>query len=467
MDCEDCSTVADVTIICTASVSTDDVLSSGDGSGDGVFTLPVIIGIVAGALVFFLCLGFCFCQHRRRAHKGSQTFDDSTHSRISQKPGGAMFGGGAAASAAVSSVGGPAAANKNNNNAPPPAYITSAVGETVGSPIPLAASGAKGTSGDVGLLARGRDAGGSFKPNHNLPAFEGIFASRNGGGGGGESSQGGAGPKSGGGGTLAHPAAVEMAKYSNPEMLRKDSMAAAAAAASAASRSQGGGTGGGGGGSATELNDGFSSVLSSGVVEEGNFSQQPPPPRAQQQEQEESEDGGGGGITWTAGQNLNNHRRGYNDQPSESYGGDSAAGSVYDLQAPDDVEQHAYHQGYDDSVAASSPGAYSMYSHYTAGGGTYAGGAGGAGPGSELWSSDDGGSSRMGDRPVSRGYRGGGGGSGIGGAGGRGNAGGATIPSPAGLVARADWNSKRNMGGGGGGGGGGAGARGEDSQQRR
>ncbi|CAM9481873.1 unnamed protein product [Scytosiphon promiscuus] len=439
VDCDECSEVAEVTVVCTAAVSTDDVLSSGD-SGDGVFTLPVIIGIVAGGLVFLLCIGFCFCQHRRRVHKGSQTFDDSTHSRMSHKPGG--FGAnGAAVSATASSVGGGPA-----GSAPPPAYIT-AVDETVGNPIPLGAAGGGGggglargkdASGDVGLLSRGRDAG-SFKPSHNLPAFEGIFASRNGGDGG---SPGGAGQKTAA--TAAHPAAVEMAKYSNPEMMRKDSMAAAAAAASAASRSQGAA------GSATvgdtDMNsrdDGFSSVLSSGVVEEGDFShqhqQQRPAPRSRQP----AAGGGGGGddagITWTAGQNLN-HRRGY-EQASESYGGDSAAGSVYDLQAPDDEEQHPY-QGYDDSVAASSPGAYSMYSHYTAGGGAYAGG----GTGSELWSSDDGGSSRVEDRAGA-----GGSGSGM-----------PTIPSPAGLVARADWNSKRNMGAGGGG----EGARGGDPQRR-
>ncbi|CAM9857111.1 unnamed protein product, partial [Hapterophycus canaliculatus] len=190
VECDECSEVADVAVVCTAAVSTDDLLSSGDG-GDGVFTLPVIIGIVAGALVFCLCLGFCFCQHRRRVHKGSRTFDDSQHSRVSHKPGGGGGGGGggfanvAAVSVAASSVGGGQAAG----GPPPPAFIAAA-DEAVGSPIPLAAAGAVGRaggrdgSGDIVLLARGRGAG-SFKPNHATPAFEGIFASRNGGGGGG------------------------------------------------------------------------------------------------------------------------------------------------------------------------------------------------------------------------------------------------------------------------------------------
>eukprot|EP00903_Cladosiphon_okamuranus_P010056 g9532.t1 len=424
VDCETCSEVAPISVVCTAEVGADDgALGTGDGDGGGALALPAIIGIAAGGLVLLLCLGFCFSRRKKQAHKGSHTFaDDSEHGMAQQKN----------VSSRGAAVAGPtdyasASASANGSRGPLPAY-SDAVGETVESPLGAGATAGAG-SGSLGLIAKGANAK-SFKPNSgpNNPAFEGIFATRGsggGGGGGGNSSQGGNSAS-----TMAHPPAVEMrSKFGNPEMMRKDSMAAAAAAAaasaSAASRSQGGS-----GMHDVDMNSprGFGNVLSSGVVEGRSRGtppqqQQRPPPRAARGTGLEG-GGDGGGITWSAGQNLNHHRRG--GYPASDFGGDSAAGSVYELQPPDDDEdlEHTYHDdGCVDSVAASSPGAYSMYSHYTAGGGTY--GGGGAG---DTWSSDEG----SGLRPDDRVGGGGVGGGGVGGGGG----GSGTIPSPATLGAR-------------------------------
>lgn len=423
MDCEDCSEVAPVSVVCTADVGgTDGILGGGDGDGDSALALPAIIGIAAGGLVLLLCLGFCFSRHKKRAHKGSHTFaDDSEHSMAKNAAGPAGMGG----VAAVAGGGGvPTDSSGNGSRGPLPAY-SAAVGETVESPLGPGAVGAAsgGGSGGLGLISKGANAK-SFKPTQGPtnPAYEGIFATRSSAGGGG-SSQGGHSAS-----TMAHPPAVEMrSKFGSPDMGRKDSMAAAAAAAAAsasvASRSQGGGSGM----HDVDMNSsgGFANVLSSGVVADGR-SRGTPPQQRQRQPARGAARGAGlegdadaGGITWSAGQNLKNHHRrgGY---PASDFGGDSAAGSVYELQPPDDDEEleHTYHdEGCDDSVAASSPGAYSMYSHYTAGGGMY----GGGGPG-DTWSSDEGSGLRPDDR--------------VGGGGGGGRQGGAAIPSPATLGAR-------------------------------
>ena len=82
--------------------------------------------------------------------------------------------------------------------------------------------------------------------------------------------------------------------------------------------------------------------------------------------------GDGSGVKWSAGQNL--EPRGVYDDGVASQFSDSAAGSVFSIHPPPDdlLQEHTY--DCDSSVAASSPGAYSMYSHFTAGGGTYVGG---------------------------------------------------------------------------------------------
>eukprot|EP00752_Nemacystus_decipiens_P008972 g8010.t1 len=412
--CVDCSEVAPISVVCTADATDDSILGSGDGGGgDEALALPAIIGIAAGGLVLLLCLGFCFSRHKKRAHKGSHTFaDDSEHSMAQQKNAAAGYaaGGGAAVSG-----GAPTDSSVNDSRGPLPAY-SAAVGETVESP--LGPSG--GGSGGLGLISKGANAK-SFKPTQGPtnPAYEGIFATRSSAGGGGGSQAGHSAS------TMAHPPAVEMrAKFGSPEMGRKDSMAAAAAAAAAsasvASRSQGGS-----GMHDVDMNSpgGFGNVLSSGVVD--GRSRGTPPQEQPRQRQQPPGSGAGdtGGITWSAGQNLNNNRHRRGGYPASDFGGDSAAGSVYELQPPDYDEEleHTYHDdGREDSVAASSPGAYSMYSHYTAGGGMY-----GAGPG-DTWSSDEGSGLRPDDR--------------VGGVGGRGGGtvpqGATAIPSPATLGAR-------------------------------
>lgn len=107
----------------------------------------------------------------------------------------------------------------------------------------------------------------------------------------------------------------------------------------------------------------------------------------------------GDGVVWSAGQNYVPAERGGREvsgrrlatsdsyrQPAGARGGsggaplpgnyiDSAAGSMYSMN-PDNVADHVY---YDDaSMPASSPGGYSMYSHFTAGGHTLYGPSGAA-----------------------------------------------------------------------------------------
>lgn len=417
VDCADCAEVATVSVSCT---STDDTtLTSGDG-GSGSFSLAGIIGIAVGGLVVLLCLGFCFSRHKKRGRKGSQTFDDSEHAanQSSQKVaggvGGAIGGGGVAIMRgdSGSTSGRGSGAGGVNSKGPIPSYAT-AVGDTIESP--LGGGGGVGRGGSAGSIDRGLIGNGkSFKQNHaggSTPAYEGIFASRPGSGGG----SGGGGIRPAPGPSMAHRPAVEMSKYAGP---RADSMAAAAVAASATARPQGGGAG--------DTPEAFAAVLSSGVVEGGPGGA----PQQQQAARGRATAGaaGAGGITWSAGQNLG-QRGGYDDEDISDYGDDSAAGSVYDLQPPTEALEHRYNTC-DDSVAASSPGAYSMYSHYTAGGGGVPYARGGRESGE--WSTSTGGDS---PRPNEDGMGAGGGGGGEG-ARGAGRRAAKRVPSPAGLVGR-------------------------------
>lgn len=436
VECVDCAEVAPITVVCTSTLGSGDTTLTSSEGDDGVLSLPAIIGIVAGGLVLLLCLGFCFCRRKKRGRKGSHTFaDDSEHTvnQNSQKVGGVGgvgigIGVGGSDVAIMrgdsSGMGGGASSGGGNGKGPVPSYTT-AVGDTIESPLGGGGggggvgSGGSVGSGDRGLIGNGK----SFKHNHaggSTPAYDGIFSSRPVGSGGGGRGGRIAAIAQGAGTTMPHRPAVEMSKYAGP---RPDSMAAAAAAvaASAPSRAQGSGAGGAGVGS--DSPEAFASVLKSGVVEGAAGAQALPPAR-----------GGaaaGGGIKWSAGQNLG-PQGGYDDEDISSYGDDSAAGSVYELQPTNDTLEHRYNTC-DDSVAASSPGAYSLYSHYTAGGGGVPSARGGVGSGD--WSSSNGDS----PRPEADGVAGG-----AGGVGGASRRTANSVPSPAGMVARVDRHGRKN-----------------------
>lgn len=343
MDCEDCAELSDVSVACTP----EEVLVEGEGDGDGsgsdeTFTIPVIAGIAVAAAVLLLCLGFCAVRwKKKRDPLGNHTFaDDSEHgSSLARKatPGaGVVVGGeggsgsGGSGAGTVGTVGtAPGAADSGVSSAPFADVVVVA-------------------SSPVHVLAKdpAKKMAKSFKAGHEAAAgravYDGLFSSQ---GGGSATTNSRQGSRSG---------SVEISERRFTSDFRKDSMAAAAAAAAAASV-----------GSRSSL-------------------------AAQQQQQQvaypaaRAPAAGGGGargevggaITWSAGQVIHNRRRG--NGPAALDLEDSAAGSVYSTPAPEEeeeeeeevVEQHEYYD-YDDSVAASSPGAYSLYSHYTVGGGAY------------------------------------------------------------------------------------------------
>lgn len=326
MNCTDCAEVVSVSVVCTADV-TNTILGNDNDGDSKVFTIPVIIGITVGGVVLLCCLGLCIMWTKKGPPKGKHTFaDDSEHS-VGPK----MIGLAAVNTSVTSATASAAAGNgigdgNGSGNGTRSGTVPSAQGEAVRSPLDLA-----GTSKNAK----------SFKANHMVAEstlYDGIFHSHN------DNSRGGS---------------VEMEKKGSQSETRQDSMAKAAAAAGAA-RSR-----------AEEAEVGL-----------------PPPPKGILQKgvvnnERAAAGGGSGGITWSAGQDLDPRQQKSYD-PSDY--GDSAAGSIFSGGVPDDEDlEHPYYGECDDSVAASSPGANSMYSHYTAGGRTYIGGQ----ESETAWSSDD------------------------------------------------------------------------------
>lgn len=320
-----------MSVVCSTETVGTLTESSSDG---GFFTVPVIAGIAAGGALVCLILACCAWKCRR-SPKGNNSFaDDSEHS-MSQKQ--AMADGAGAAVGPGDGMGGMQAGS-----------------------VALVGAGAVG-AGQPGNR-------GVFKGAHAAPmqARSGMTMNN-------LSFNGHEGSSYDG--TFAPPAPHSA---SGNTMGIKDSMAAAAAAAAARS--------------SAHSNNGRTASSASGggsQTQQHQRSQPPPHPATVGFVEENSSiprhsgPPGEENIVWSAGQNyvVDHETSGRHLASSDSYhhragGGprqrpddydDSAAGSEYSLN-PNNVPDRAYYD--DSSVPASSPGGYSMYSHFTAGGHT-------------------------------------------------------------------------------------------------
>lgn len=340
--CSNCSqeTLA-VAVVCSKS-STTDALSASDEeeSSESLLSTPTIVVIAVGLAIFVCLILGCCAYRRKRAPRGSSSFEhesELTDHKIGS-------GGDAGTIGDASSVVGLGAES-------------SAVGEPIGSgtvgPSSVANSVSQHTQ--VGPDASVHTSRSSLKGAHAAP-----MAIRN-------------NPSyhSGHNSPPYDPRAISMQSASGASGVMIDSMAASAAAAVAA------------------------------IGQNSSGPQQPPPAVALVGGPERHRRGGGRGggvsrvvhednIVWSAGQDYTGRNGRYNGHmPSASENGDdSAAGSVFSLN-PDNVPDRAYYDS--ESVPASSPGGYSMYSYFTAGGNSvYPGDLDDRHEGSEMsWNAED------------------------------------------------------------------------------
>eukprot|EP00904_Undaria_pinnatifida_P003725 jgi/Undpi1/13353/HiC_scaffold_8.g03012.m1 len=446
VSCEDCAEVAFVIIACTQTLDTDESQSEGNGDGDGddddgPFTVGVIAGIAAaaGGVVLLLCCGFLFVARRKnkKNNEGNSTFaDESDHdarlkaARTAGTPPGTVvnartgnfnanadpnadsangsttasntsrgigFGRARSRSKTMAKSKGSASGKSDGKTAAAAAASAGVVGEVAGASVSASGHSAPSANSAGGsdrkaprLFPSGANAK-SFRPGHQgveSSSYDGMFASQ------GSGAHGGSGGGSAGG--PRHDTRHESRAGSMDVDTRKDSMsvAAAAAAARAAAKARGEDKG---------PTPPLGSVLHSGVVHEERRVEADAAIGARSGARTGPGADAGGGFTWSAGQDVYPRRAhggggGHAAAAAFVAGEDSAAGSVYSAAAgqeydeddedyyyPDeaDPQQHTYNDECGESVPASSPGAYSMYSHYTAGGGAYR-----AGLSEAAWSSD-------------------------------------------------------------------------------
>lgn len=310
ISCADCAQESTVTVVCSVSLAEDSTSGDGSDSDGGILTTPAIAGIAAGAILLCLALGCCVWRVKKSGIGSSSFADDSDHSATLKANGGAdnrSAGGRTPSLGAGTSVTG--GGGGGGSGASHTAF--SATDPTV------SASRASVKGAHVAPMAARNPP--NFKVGHDASgSYDGAYPSR--------------------------PGSINAAAGAGA----KDSMAAAAAAAAVAAANAGSA---GRGGQQHPAAAGF-------VVEQDGAGVANPVH--------------GKNIVWSAGQDFDegdNFREGRGGgRMGDDYGDDSAAASDFSLN-PDNVPDRSYYEDAE-SMPASSPGGYSMYSHFTAGGHT-------------------------------------------------------------------------------------------------
>lgn len=342
VDCNDCAVSARASVACITTTEDESVAGGGgddDDNDDEFLSISVIAGIVVGATVFLCLVVGCCIWRCRKNPKGNNSFaDDSEHS-VRQKQvtvtGGVVGGSnmnGATAGPSEGDMGAWASISHNRST------DSGTAGGRGGAPP--ARTSVKGAHAAPMQLRNT-----SYQVAQEVHVYDTEYPARSG------------------------PSTHLTSSSSAP--LQKDSMAAAAAAAAARSTNYTGSSTSGG---------------DNGPPQQGGtvgFGEDVVIPRNGTDPNREK-------VVWSAGQNYvpeDHNTSGRHLATGKSYRKpagtaapaplpgnyeDSAAASVFSLN-PDNAPDHVY---YDDaSVPTSSPGGYSMYSHFTAGGHTaYSGG---------------------------------------------------------------------------------------------